>query len=79
MKWTLITAPDNKTVALLAQQLQIAPVLASLLVQRGIHHFEEAKLFFRPELTQLHEPWLMKDMDKAVKRILFALESLGFE
>lgn len=75
MKWTLKPAPDNKTVALLVQQLQITPVLASLLVQRGIHNFDEAKLFFRPELSQLHEPWLMKDMDKAVKRILFALES----
>jgi len=63
MKWTLKPAPEEQTVALLAQQLQIHPVLASLFVQRGIHNFEEAKLFFRPELTQLHEPWLMKDMD----------------
>ena len=47
----------------------ISPVLAQLLVQRGIHTFDEAKRFFRPQLTDLHDPFLMKDMDKAVARL----------
>ncbi|MGC9151181.1 MAG: single-stranded-DNA-specific exonuclease RecJ [Microbacter sp.] len=57
----------------LAQELGISPVLTKLLVLRGISTFEEAKQFFRPDLSQLHDPFLMKDMDKAVERLNVAL------
>lgn len=53
----------------LRRSLNITPILASLLVKRGIHSFEDARLYFRPELQHLHDPFLMKDMDKAVERI----------
>lgn len=54
--------------------LKINKVLCRLLVQRGHPTFEKAKSFFRPNLTDLHSPWLMKDMDKAVERILLAFQ-----
>ena len=57
----------------IANALGISPVMAKLLVQRGISTFDEAKAFFRPELSQLHDPFLMKDMDKAVERLNLAL------
>ncbi len=47
-------------------------MLCKILVQRGIETYEKAKDFFRPQLTELHSPWLMKDMDKAVDRIISA-------
>lgn len=58
----------------ISEQLSISPTLAKLLVQRGITTFEEAKEFFRPQLSQLHDPFLMKDMDRAVKRLEKALQ-----
>ena len=57
----------------LAQELKISSTLAAILCQRGICTFEEAKSFFRPQLTDLHDPFLMKDMDKAVERLNEAL------
>src|SRR5215216_4607062 len=63
---------DHKKAEKLAHTLKIHPVLCSILVQRGIETYEQAKQFFRPQLTDLHEPWLMKDMNKAVERILQA-------
>ncbi|RYJ41616.1 single-stranded-DNA-specific exonuclease RecJ [Flavobacterium beibuense] len=69
MRWTLKSKPDSQKVKHLMQVLQIDEVVASLLVQRGIETFEEAKTFFRPDLSDLHDPYLMKDMDKAVMRI----------
>lgn len=59
----------------LQEVLGISEVLATLLVQREISTFEEAKSFFRPQLDQLHDPFLMKDMDKAVDRITQAIEN----
>jgi single-stranded-DNA-specific exonuclease len=53
----------------LRQELKIHPVLCEVLAQRGIDSFETAKKFFRPQLADLSDPWLMKDMDKAVNRI----------
>lgn len=58
----------------LAEELNISPVLSQLLVQRGISSFEEARVFFRPDLSQLHDPFLMADMDKAVKRLSDAMQ-----
>jgi len=67
-RWQLKDPHDKNTEAL-HQSLKIHPVLCTLLVQRGIDTFEQAKYFFRPQLSQLHDPYLMKDMDKAVSRI----------
>jgi single-stranded-DNA-specific exonuclease len=69
MRWTLKPVPDQQQQQQLAQQLGIDPFLAGLLVQRGIDTFDKAKSFFRPNLEELHDPYLMKDMDLAVKRI----------
>ena len=66
---------DEETVARLSSELGIDPVLARLLVQRGIGTFQEARAFFRPSLDNLHDPFLMKDMDKAVERVEAAVRS----
>ncbi len=71
-RWNLISA-NSTTVQSLQAGLKIHPILCELLVQRGISSFEEAKLFFRPSLDHLHDPWLMKDMQKAVDRIKTAV------
>ncbi|MEO6949327.1 MAG: single-stranded-DNA-specific exonuclease RecJ [Ginsengibacter sp.] len=73
-RWKILTA-DESTVAKLAQSLKINSSICKILVQRGIDTFEKAKDFFRPQLSQLHDPFLMKDMDKAVERILAAIEN----
>ena len=57
----------------LQQSLRINTAVCSILTQRGIKDFESSKAFFRPQLTQLHDPYLMKDMDKAVERINHAI------
>ncbi|MGY5849308.1 single-stranded-DNA-specific exonuclease RecJ [Salegentibacter sp. F14] len=69
MRWTLKPKPDSEVVSLLSHQLGVDRPIASLLVQRGIDTFEAAKKFFRPSLDDLHDPFLMKDMDLAVRRI----------
>lgn len=68
-KWILKETPDRETVSRLSSELGIDPVLAELLVQRGINTFQEARAFFRPSLDNLHDPFLMKDMEKAVRRL----------
>lgn len=73
MRWTLKPKPNPEIVNALANSLQIDAPIASLLVQRGIQNFEDAKSFFRPSLDHLHDPYLMKDMDKAVVRIQHAI------
>ena len=75
MRWTLLPKPSEDKVKLLAQALNIEEFVATLLVQRGIETFEDARLFFRPTLEDLHNPYLMKDMDKAVERIELAIEN----
>lgn len=67
-RWTLLPA-DEAAINHLHDVLHINPILCRLLVQRGITTFDQAKTFFRPDLTQLHDPFLMADMDKAVERI----------
>jgi len=69
MRWTLKPLLASKKVTALADELSIQTNLASLLVQRGIENFQEAKTFFRPNLTDLHNPFLMQDMQVAVERI----------
>ena len=72
-KWILNQPVDKQQVAEIVKVLNIDENLATLLVQRGITNYEEAKTFFRPSLSQLHDPFLMKDMDKAVERIIRAI------
>jgi single-stranded-DNA-specific exonuclease len=69
MRWTLQSKPDKEKVQKLQNELQVDPIIATLLLQRGIETFEQAKTFFRPTLDDLHDPFLMKDMDLAVSRI----------
>ena len=72
-KWILNQSVDKQQVADIVKVLNIDENLATLLVQRGITNYEEAKTFFRPSLSQLHDPFLMKDMDKAVERVMRAI------
>lgn len=71
-RWTLVQDEPSVTNAL-QKALNVHPVLCKILSQRGIDSFEKAKEFFRPQLSSLHDPWLMKDMDKAVNRIIAAI------
>ncbi len=70
-RWRLNHVDRDKCAAL-HSRLKIHPVLCAILVQRGIDTYEAAKDFFRPQLSHLHNPFLMKDMDRAVDRILGA-------
>ena len=70
--WNILSS-DNIVVSALAKALSVSEIVAHLLVLRGITTFEEAKLFFRPEISHLHDPFLMKDMQKAVDRIELAI------
>ena len=74
MRWTLKPKPDPEIVAHLQNVLGVERPIASLLAQRGILTFEEAKKFFRPSLEDLHDPFLMQDMEAAVNRIEQALQ-----
>ncbi|RUA29694.1 MAG: single-stranded-DNA-specific exonuclease RecJ, partial [Bacteroidetes bacterium] len=74
-RWIIAKKGDESIVNKLSKELNINTVLAGLLVQRGITTFEEAKAFFRPSLDQLHDPFLMLNMDKAVLRIQQAIEN----
>ncbi len=74
-KWILRPVDDAETVSRLSAEIGIDPVLASLLVQRGITTFEQARSFFRPSFDSLHDPFLMKDMDTAVARLHEAIVS----
>lgn len=73
MRWILKENPDFQKIEELSKSLGIDPVLGSILVQRGIDNFDKAKHFFRPSLDDLHDPFLMKDMEKAVDRIHLAM------
>ena len=73
MRWKFKSTPTETTVAHLKSCLGVDDVIATLLAQRGIDTFEAAKAYFRPHLGQLHDPFLMQDMDKAVARILHAI------
>ena len=75
MYWEVNSADSKKEIKTLSKQLNVCNTTASLLVTRDIKSFEDAKTFFRPSLDHLHDPFLMKDMDKAVKRILEAISN----
>lgn len=72
-RWNFLTT-DETTAQHLHDVLGIAPLFCSLLAQRGVTTFEEARHFFRPSLADLHNPFLMKDMDAAVRRLDAALQ-----
>ncbi len=69
MRWTIKPKPAKEQVDQLAQELNVDSLVATLLIQRDITTFDQAKTFFRPSLDHLHDPFLMKDMDVAVSRI----------
>ncbi|HLV13594.1 MAG TPA: single-stranded-DNA-specific exonuclease RecJ [Xanthomarina sp.] len=75
MRWTIKPKPEADKLISLKKALQVDEVVATLLLQRGIETYEDAKTFFRPSLEHLHDPFLMKDMDKAVARIEQAISS----
>lgn len=74
-KWVRKNPPDPIKVNSLAEALGVSTSLSKLLVQRGIETYDEAKAFFRPNASQLHDPFLMKDMEKAVNRIIKAVNT----
>lgn len=74
-RWKLIP-PDNAMAKILQDQLRINGTICQILVNRNIRSYDTAKQFFRPQLTDLHSPWLMKDMQKAVERISTAIEKV---
>ena len=73
--WIIRESADREKVERLAAEVGIDKVLAELLVKRGVETFEEARAFFRPNLSALHDPFLMKDMDLAVERLHKAIKS----
>lgn len=74
MRWTLTQTPSQEEINELIHCLSVDKTVAELLIQRGIDSFEKARLFFRPTLEDLHNPYLMKDMDKAIARIEKAIQ-----
>ena len=73
-RWKILDA-DAAKVNTLRESLKIHPVICKILVERGIETYDTARNFFRPSLADLHDPWMMKDMDKAVARILAAIDN----
>ena len=73
-RWILKERGEETVIGQLSRELNIDQHLANLLVQRDIHTFDQAKAFFRPRLEELYDPFLMKDMDKAINRIEEALK-----
>lgn len=73
MHWKPLPIPEATTVAVLQKELGVSKVVAALLAQRGIANFESAKAYFRPQWEDLHDPFLMQDMQKAVHRITKAI------
>ena len=68
-KWVFKQQGDKRVISRLQKDLGVDFHIANLLAQRGISTYDEAKSFFRPQLSDLHDPFLMKDMDKAIERI----------
>jgi single-stranded-DNA-specific exonuclease len=71
-RWRTIDSPVRET-ATLRNELKIHPILCGILAHRGIDNFDKAKFFFRPDLGNLHDPFLMKDMQVAVERVIDAM------
>ncbi len=73
--WKIAERADDKLISQLCESIQINESIANLLAQRGISSYDEAKIFFNPSLDDLHDPFLMKDMDKAINRIKEAISN----
>ncbi|SMP02981.1 exonuclease RecJ [Muriicola jejuensis] len=74
MRWTIKPKPEQDAIRDLMDAIKVDPLVATLLLQRGIETYEDALRFFRPQLSHLHDPFLMKDMDLAVRRIEEAIQ-----
>jgi len=74
-RWKIEESAPAEIAERLVKEVKVSPVVANLLYQRGVTNYDEAKLFFRPQLEHLHDPFLMKDMDKAITRIEKAISS----
>ncbi|MFV0237748.1 MAG: single-stranded-DNA-specific exonuclease RecJ, partial [Flavobacteriales bacterium] len=74
-RWVLKPNVNSEIIQHLVTQLKIDSKIAQILALKGIHTFEDAHVFFRPRLEKLHDPFLMKDMAKAVNRILKAIRN----
>jgi len=68
-RWRAKSTPNSEQVAQLSESIRVNPNIAAILIQRGIDSYEKAEKFFRPKLEDLHNPFLMKDMDVAIRRI----------
>jgi single-stranded-DNA-specific exonuclease len=75
MRWTEKTQPEKEKIEKLASDLQVNKTIAKILCQRNIETFEDAKQFFRPSLEDIHDPFLMKDMQIAIERIETAISN----
>lgn len=75
MQWLYKNIPPKSEINTLSELLNVNETLASILLQRGIDTFEKAKDYFRPQLSDLHDPFLMKDMDKAINRLTEAISA----
>lgn len=73
-RWKILP-PDDEKIAALQQSLKVHSAICNVLVQRGIETFDDAKSFYRPEISDLHDPWLMKGMKDAVERIKCAFNA----
>ena len=73
-RWTASPKLNDQKVSQLAELINVPNMIAQLLLQRGIETFEQAKKFFRPQLHDLYDPFLMKDMDKAIDRLILAMQ-----
>ena len=74
-RWIYKQTPPREAVEKLSQEININPYLSTILVQRGTNDFESAKAYFRPKLEELHDPFLMKDMQQAVDRLKRAIDA----
>ncbi|MGI9526874.1 MAG: single-stranded-DNA-specific exonuclease RecJ [Weeksellaceae bacterium] len=74
-RWLVKPKPKQENIETLKDALGVSEIIAHLLLQRGITDFDTAKMFFRPNLDQLHDPYLMRDMDVAVERVVKAVEN----
>lgn len=72
-RWVHADVPSQEKIERLSREINVNAHLSTILLQRGIENFDDAKDFFRPALTELHDPFLMKDMDKAVERLHTAI------
>src|SRR5690348_11072538 len=72
-RWIVKQKPPEEEIVNIIAEIKVSEPVGDMLLQRGVHSFEEAKNYFRPSLELLHDPFLMKDMDKAINRLVEAI------